>query len=110
MVFYKILKELTLVAYLHYFLHYITISGPWNLGFQDSRSALELASLGLYHHVGYESYSVFVKKLDFQHRISKFHHSWKLPEIFWNSGYHLEMTNFLPILTYWASIPLNFCH
>ena len=55
---------------------YVMISGPWNPGFQDSRSALELASFDWYQHVGYESHSVYVKKLDFQHRISKFHHSW----------------------------------
>ena len=70
------------------------ISGPWNPGFQDSRSALELASFDWYQHVGYESHSVYVKKLDFQHRISTFHHSWKLPGIFWNPGYCLEVTIF----------------
>ena len=86
------------------------ISGPWNPGFQDSRSALELASFDWYQHVGYESHSVYVKKLDFQHRISKFHHSWKIPKILWNFGYCLEMANFLLILLYWASILLNFCH
>ena len=89
---------------------YVMISGTWNPGFQDSRSALELANFGWYQHVGYESHSVYVKKLDFKHRNSKFHHSWKLPEIFWYSGYCLEMANFLPILTNWASFQLNFCH
>ena len=84
------------------------ISGTWNPGFQDSRSALELASFDWFQHVGYESHSVYVKKLDFQHRISKFHHSWKLPEIFWNSGYCLEMANFLPISTYRVPFPLIF--
>ena len=34
-------------------------------GFQDSRSALELASFDWFQHVGYESHSVYVKKLDF---------------------------------------------
>ena len=77
-------------------------------GIQDSRSALELASFDWYQHVGYESHSVYIKKLDFQHRISKFHHSWKLPEIFWNSGYRLEMANFLPISTWRVLFPLSF--
>ena len=44
---------------------YVMISGPWNPGFQDSRSALELASFDWYQHVGYESHSVYVKELDF---------------------------------------------
>ena len=87
---------------------YVMISGTWNPGFQDSRSALELASFDWFQHVGYESHSVYVKKLDFQHRISKFHHSWKLPEIFWNSGYRLEMADFLPISTYRVLFPLSF--
>ena len=87
---------------------YVMISGPWNPGFQDSRSALELASFDWFQHVGYESHSVYVKKLDFQHRISKFHHSWKLPGIFWNSGYCLEMANFLPIAMYRVLFPLSF--
>ena len=91
-------------------LEYVMTSGPWNPGFQDSRSALELASFDWFQHVGYESHSVYVKKLDFEHRISKFHHSWKLPEISWNPGYCLEVAIFLPILTCWASIWLNFCH
>ena len=47
------------------------ISGPWNPGFQDSRSALELASFDWFQHIGYESHSVYVKKLYFEHRISK---------------------------------------
>ena len=85
------------------------ISGPWNPGFQDSRSALELASFDWYQHVGYESQSVYVKTLDFQHRILKFHHSWKLPEIFWNSGIPLEMVNVLPNSTYRVWIPLSLC-
>ena len=84
------------------------IFGPWIPEFQDSGSALELASFDSYQHVGYESQSVYVKKLDFQHRISKFHHSWKLPEIFWNSGYRLEMAGFLPISTYRVLFPLSF--
>ena len=29
---------------------------------------------------------------------------------FWNSGYCLEMVNFLPILTCWALTQLYFCH
>ena len=86
------------------------ISGPWNPGFQDSRSALELASFDWYQHVGYESHSVYVKELEFQSWIPKFHHSWNLPGIFWNSGYCLEIANFLSFLTYWASITLSFCH
>ena len=45
----------------------------------------------------------------FSNRISKFHYSWKLPEIFWNPGYCLE-GNFLLMLVYWASIQINFCH
>ena len=69
---------------------WLMISGPWIPEFQDSGSDLELASFNWYQHIGYESRSFYVKKLDFQHRISKFHHSWKLPEIFWNSGYCLK--------------------
>ena len=86
------------------------ISEPWNPGFQDSRIALTLAICDWFQHVGYELYSVYVKKLDFEQRISKFHHSRKLPDIFWNSGYHLEVAIFLPILIYWTSIQHNFCH
>ena len=41
------------------------ISGPWNPGFQDYRSALELASFDWYQHVGYKSHSVYVKNLIF---------------------------------------------
>ena len=57
--------------------------------------------------VGYEFHSVYAKKPDFEDRNSKFHHSWTLPEIFWNSGYCLELAIFLPILT---CIQLNFCY
>ena len=79
-------------------------------GFQDSRSALELASFDWFQHVGYFSQTAYVKKVNFQHIISKFHNSWKVPGIYWNSGFCLEMANFLPILTYWVSIQLSFCH
>ena len=70
-----------------HFLKYVMISGSWNPGFQDSRKALELASFDWFQHVGYISHSFLVKELDFQCRIWKLHHSWKLPEISWNSGY-----------------------
>ena len=46
----------------------------------------------------------------FQCKISKSHHSLKLPEIFWNSGNYLELVFFNPILMYGASIQLYFCH
>ena len=49
--------------------------------------ALELASFDWFQHMGYVSHSFLVKELDFQCRIWKLHHSWKLPEISWNSGY-----------------------
>ena len=59
------------------------IPGPWIPGFQDSGSALELASFDWYQHIGYESHSVYAKKLDFQHIISKFQAISRVPENFW---------------------------
>ena len=70
--------------------------------------ALELASFDWFQYIGYIFHSIFVKELDFQCKISKFYHSWKLPEIFWNSGYCLEITDFLPISTYRVLFPLSF--
>ena len=84
------------------------ISGTWNPGFQDSSSALELASFDWYQHVGYESHSVYVKELEFQSGIPKFHHSWNLPGIIWNSGIPLEISYFLTISRYRVFFPLNF--
>ena len=71
---------------------------PWNPGFLDFRIALELAIFDWFQHLGYESCSVYVKKLDFEQGISKYYHSWTFPEIFWNPGYHLEMAIFW---TFW---------
>ena len=62
-------------------LGYVMISGTWNPGFQDPRSALELASFDWFQHVGYESHSIYVKDLEFQSGIPKFYPSWNLPGI-----------------------------
>ena len=97
-VFYKIFKKTNLISIfvliLRTFRDMLWFLDP---GIQDSRSALELASFDWYQHVGYKSHSVYVKKLDFQLKISIFHHFWKIPEIFWNPGYCLEVAIFLPI-------------
>ena len=42
------------------------------------------------------SHSVYIKKLDIQHRISKFLRSWKLWEKISKSGYRLQIAIFLP--------------
>ena len=62
--------------------------------------ALELAIVNWFQYIGYLFHSFLVKELDFQYRISKFHHSWKLSEIFWNSGYHPGIGYFFLISTY----------
>ena len=54
---------------------------------QKCWNPLDLACYYQCQCIWYFSHSMFVLELDFQCRISKFHHSWKLPEIFWNSGY-----------------------
>ena len=54
------------------------------------------------------SHSVFVKELDFQSRIAKFHHSWNLPGIIWNSGIPLDFSYFLTNSRYRELFPLNF--
>ena len=83
-------------------------SGSWNPGFQDSRKALELASFDWFQNMGYVSHSFLVKQLDFECRISKLHHSWKLPEISWNSGYCPGIGQFWLISIHRVYFPLNF--
>ena len=111
MVFPYIAAKKVRIAYSNNFLALFEPPGSflsWIPGIQKSRSALALAILDPFQVMGHFFHSIFVKELDFQCKISKSHHSWKLPEIFWNSGYCLEMGNFFPILPNWASIQLNF--
>ena len=82
-------------------------SGFWNPGFQDSRKALELATFDWFQYIWYISHSILVKELDFQCRILKLLHSWKLPEISWNSGYWPGIGQFWLISIYRVYFPLN---
>ena len=92
------------------FWEHLLILEPWNPDIQESWNPLDLAWFGRFQHIGCFSYSNFVKELDFQPEIQKFHHSWNLPGTTWNSGMPLELANSLPNLIYWVSIQLNFCH
>ena len=108
---YMITKLIT-ITYLYHFLALLERSGSFFI--LDSRlpeiqNCPGIGKFGPFLIYGIFSHSIFVKELHFQCKISIFHQSWKLPEIFWNSGYHLEMNRFMPILTYWASIQLYFC-
>ena len=76
----------------------------------NSRKHLPLPLLEYLSWTSFSLTSRMAEVLHNCHRIQKFHYSWKIPGIFWNSWYRLALANFLPILTYWASIPLNFCH
>ena len=58
--------------------------------------------------IGCFSHSVLVKELDFQSGIPKFHHSWNLPGIIWNSGISLEISYFLTFSRYRVFFPLSF--
>ena len=69
--------------------------------------ALVLASFDKFHYIGFISHSILVKELDFQCRIWKLHHSWKLPEISWNSGYWPGIGQFWLISIYRVYFPLN---
>ena len=112
MVFPYIAAKKVSIAYSNNFLALFEPPGSflsWIPGIQKSRSALELAILDPFQGMGHYSHSIFVKELDFQCKIQIFYQSWKLPEIFWNSGYHLEMDHFRPISTYCVSIQLYFC-
>ena len=97
MVFRYIAAKKVSIAYLNHILALFEPSGSflsWIPGIQKSRSALELAILDPFQGMGHFFHSIFVKELDFQCKISKFYHSWKLPLIFWNSGYCLELAFF----------------
>ena len=55
-----------------------------------------------FQRIGYFSHSVFGLEHDFQCGIPKFHQSWNLPGIVWNSGIPLDMGYFLLKLTNWV--------
>ena len=59
---------------------------------------------GQFQGIGYFSHSILSLELDFECRIPKFHHSWNLPGIMWNSRISLEVDYILPNLTYVVSI------
>ena len=68
----------------------------------------ELSKVGEYiWRTLYISHSILVKELDFQCRILKLLHSWKLPEISWNSGYWPGIGQFWLISIYRVYFPLN---
>ena len=58
----------------------------------------------LFQGIGNFFHSILSLEFDFEFRIPKFHHSWNLQGIMWNSGISLEMDYILPILTYLVSI------
>ena len=89
-------------------MEHLWIFEPWNPGIQKSWNPLDLACFCQFQGIGCFSHSVFVKELDFQSGIPKFHHSWNLPEIIWNSGIPLEIFYFLTISRYRVFFPLNF--
>ena len=60
-----------------------------------------------FQRIGYFSHSVFGLEHDFQCGIPKFHQSWNLPGIVWNSGIPLDMGYFLLNLTKWVSNQFN---
>ena len=47
-----------------------------------------------FQHIGYFSHLVFGLKHDFQCGIPKFHQSWNLPGIIWDSGIPPDVGNF----------------
>ena len=69
--------------------------------------ALELATFNWFQHIRYLFNSFLFKELDFQYGISKFYHSWKLPDIF--SGYHPGIGYFYLISRYRVFFPPIFC-
>ena len=75
---------------------------------QKCWNPLDLACYYQCQCIWYFSHSIFVLELDFQCRISKFHHSWNLPGITWNSNIVLESAVFCQIWHFWYQFNLIF--